>query len=74
MRATAYVAPKPLGRCRPRCALIPGRHRQSGRTALHWAISNGRDDVVNVLLANGADIERRDEVGVHGAIDAWIVH
>ncbi len=35
---------------------------QSGRTALHWAISNGRDDVMNVLLANAADCEMCDEV------------
>lgn len=35
---------------------------QSGRTALHWAISNGRDDVLNALLANGASIELTDEV------------
>lgn len=31
--------------------------------ALHWACENGRLDIVNVLIENGADIESRDYLG-----------
>ena len=52
----------PLREPWPHCRA--GALPQSGRTALHWAISNGRDDIVNVLLANGANVELRDNVRI----------
>ena len=35
----------------------------NGRTPLHWAAFHGHIDVVNLLLANGADVNLRDHGG-----------
>jgi hypothetical protein len=43
-------------------AINYGQEREGG-TALHQAVSGGRQDLVNFLLANGADINARDRYG-----------
>jgi ankyrin repeat protein len=37
---------------------------QSGRTALHWAVTGGRMEACRVLLENGADVTARDNVSL----------
>ena len=45
----------------------------SGATGLHVAAFHGRRDVVELLLAAGADVNARD--GTHGATPAgWAIH
>jgi ankyrin repeat protein len=34
-----------------------------GAAPLHWAAENGWDDVVRLLVAKGADVNRRDNDG-----------
>lgn len=46
------------------------RHRAFGRTPLWWAASKGHKDVAGWLLANGVDVNAKDNDGdtpLHGA-------
>lgn len=53
-------------------ALVLARD-ETGATALHVAAFHGRRDVVELLLAAGAEINARD--GTHGATPAgWAIH
>jgi ankyrin repeat protein len=38
--------------------------KKQGRTALHWAVINAHEDVVMLLLNNGADIRAVDDTGM----------
>jgi hypothetical protein len=42
------------------CVLI--RLPQNGKTALHWAASNGDSQMVEMLLRHGANAKSRDNV------------
>ena len=46
----------------------------AGMTALHMACRNGHTDIVNMLLARGADLEKQDSKGrtcVHHAVKVY---
>ncbi len=58
LRAVAIQRQLPTNELPYNCLRTP----QDGETALHEAASNGRVDVVNVLLDRGADISATDKV------------
>jgi ankyrin repeat protein len=43
--------------------LLPSTHAGTGQTALHWTVIGAHVDIISLLLARGADLEKKNSYG-----------